>query len=200
MNLTTAQRDSLTELVNIAYGRAAAALSQMTSDRVLLEVPRLSLIGPAEIEAAIGSHFTSQVTCVNQVFTGPIAGRATLLLDSHAARILAELVSDSAQPPTPVEIEETANEVGNVLINACLGVFGNLLRVQVGFTVPNVQVKSAAQMVQSFKVESETLDHTLLVHTRFRLKQSNVVGYLALMLGVASYDRLIEEVDDWSGM
>lgn len=196
MNLTASQTDTLTELLNIAYGRAAAALSQLTGDRVLLAVPNVALVSPEEIASVIGGHFASAVTCVNQVFTGPIAGKASLLLDERAARILTELIASSASP-TVAEISETTSEVGNILINSCLGVFGNLLRVQVGFTVPNVEVKTAAEMMRSLVVESRTLDHILFVHTRFQLKQSNVVGYLAMMLGVASFERLIAEVDRW---
>jgi len=198
MTLTDAQTDSLTELVNIAYGRAAAALSHMTSDRVVLAVPKLALIGPDDIGPALGSHFATTVTCVNQVFSGPIAGRATLLLDAHAAKVLTALIAHTARSPTDAEIREVTSEVGNVLINACLGVFGNLLRFQVGFTVPNVEVRPAAEMLRSLQVESRTLDHTLFVHTRFQLRSSNVVGYLAMMFGVASFQRLLHEVDEWA--
>ncbi len=197
MTLTEQQADSLTELVNIAYGRAAAALSQMTSDRVLLSVPNVMLVQPEEIESIMGGSFASRVTCVNQVFTGPIAGKATLLLDERAARVLTELISQLPDTPSDEDIRETTTEVGNILINSCLGVFGNLLRYQVGFTVPNVEIKSAAEMVRSFAVDSRTLDYTIFVHTKWELKNSNVVGYLAMMLGVASFERLLEGIDSW---
>lgn len=195
--ITARQQDSLTELVNIAYGRAAAALSEMTAERVLLQVPALHVIGPDEIETVIGQHFRTHVTCVNQSFSGPISGNAALLLDERAGRILTGLISTSSRAPTADEVRATTTEVGNILINACLGVFGNLLRVQVAFTVPNVEVTSASGIIRSLKVNSETLDRILFVHTSFQLRDSGVIGYLAMMFGVASFERLIAEFENW---
>ena len=39
MELTEIQQDALVELLNIGFGRAGASLSQLTGQRVLLEVP-----------------------------------------------------------------------------------------------------------------------------------------------------------------
>ena len=43
MELTAVQRDALTELINIGFGRAAASLSRLTGYRVLLDVPSVSI-------------------------------------------------------------------------------------------------------------------------------------------------------------
>jgi chemotaxis protein CheC len=48
MELNSAQRDALVELLNIGFGRAASALSQLTGQRVLLEVPQIS-VQPVEL-------------------------------------------------------------------------------------------------------------------------------------------------------
>ena len=39
MKLTALQEDALIELLSIGFGRAAASLSQLTGDRVVLEAP-----------------------------------------------------------------------------------------------------------------------------------------------------------------
>ena len=43
MELTANQRDTLTELINIGYGRAAGALSELTGYRITLEVPKVAI-------------------------------------------------------------------------------------------------------------------------------------------------------------
>jgi chemotaxis protein CheC len=42
VQLTELQTDAVTELINIAFSRAAASLSDLTHDRVDLEVPAVS--------------------------------------------------------------------------------------------------------------------------------------------------------------
>ena len=43
MELTAPQADALTELINIGYARAAAALSDLTGHRISLEVPEVAI-------------------------------------------------------------------------------------------------------------------------------------------------------------
>jgi chemotaxis protein CheC len=199
MNVTEAQVDALRELINIGYGRAGAALSEMTQSRVTLEAPKLILLDISDIEPELRPLFADGLTCVNQVFSGALAGNALLLLDGRSAGILTDLVArpDDTKGPQP-EVGETLVEVGNIVLSACLGVFGHLLRFQVGFTVPRLNVGSVATLLRSFTVNSEPLSSALLVHTRFTIRASNVKGYLGILLGVASTERLLAAVDEWS--
>jgi chemotaxis protein CheC len=88
-------------------------------------------------------------------------------------------------------------EVGNVVLNACLGVFGNLLQVQVKFTVPSLQVESVQHVLQSIVVRERELQYALMIHTRFHLRTSDVSGYLVIILGVTSLARLLLELRKW---
>ena len=68
---------------------------------------------------------------VHQIFSGPVAGDALLMLDPIAASVLKELLT--SEPALPLALDastrEVLTEVGNILLNACLGTFGNLLRL-----------------------------------------------------------------------
>ena len=90
-------------------------------------------------------------------------------------------------------------QVGNILLNACLGTFGNLLKVQVSFTVPHVTLEGMEAVLGSLVVDREELRYALLVHAGFKLKTSSVVGYLIIVLSVASIDRLIRAIDNREG-
>ena len=60
--------------------------------------------------------------------------------------------------------------MGNIVLNACLGVFGNLLRVQVTFAVPRLRVDAVESVLNSITVDEEELRYALMIHTRFRLR------------------------------
>lgn len=200
MELTHGQRDALTELINIGYGRAAGALSELTGYRITLEVPQVTMHEIGEIAPMLEKAIHSEVASVDQMFTGPISGNALLLLDQNAALMLSQLLTDSAGKAQVLDTtgRETITEVGNILLNACLGVFGNLLQVQVNFAVPRLQVDTVTEVLHGVGAQAkEKLDYGLMIHTRFFVKMGNVMGYLVIILGIASLDRLLLELQNW---
>jgi chemotaxis protein CheC len=120
-------------------------------------------------------------------------------LDQRSAAILKELLTN--EPALPLEIDRSAREVvteiGNILLNACLGTFGNLLKVQVSFSVPHLTLETLGSVVESIAVEREGLRYALIVHSSFRLRDSSLTGYLVIVLGVASLERLIAALEQW---
>jgi chemotaxis protein CheC len=199
MQLTAAQQDALVELLNIGFGRAAASLSQLTGHRVLLDVPQVSLHPIDEVGEALERTVTGHVASVHQIFTGPVGGDALLILDESGAAILKELLT--SEPALPLSIDASAREVitevGNILLNACLGTFGNLLKVQVSFSVPHLSIANVASLLESLLISHQGIRYALIVHAGFRLRDTQVTGYLMIVLSVASLDRLMRAVEDW---
>lgn len=199
MELTSRQQDALVELLNIGFGRAAASLSQLTGHRVLLDVPEVSIHPIGRLRDVLGSVFSSDVASVHQIFAGPVAGDALLVLDYVAAGMLKQLLTDEPALPLPIDASarEVLTEVGNILLNACLGTFGNLLDVQVSFSVPQLNLDTLQGVLQTLMVHKEGLRYALLVHAGFNLRDAEVRGYLVIVLSVASLDRLIRSVENW---
>lgn len=199
MNLSALHQDALVELINIGFGRAAAALSKLTGHRVQLEVPQITMCPIDEMTAHLRPLLESDVATVHQIFSGTVEGDALLVLDQRSAAILKELLT--SEPALPLEIDRSAREVlteiGNILLNACLGTFGNLLKVQVSFSVPHLTLETLEEVVGSISVDRHGLHYALIVHAAFRLRDSSLTGYLVIVLGVASIERLIRALEQW---
>jgi chemotaxis protein CheC len=199
MELNESQRDALTELINIGYGRAAGALSELTGYRINLEVPTVAIHPVEETTSLLREIITGDVASVNQVFSGPVAGHALLLLDERAALLLTELLTDEKVPSRKIDtsVREIITEVGNILLNACLGVFGNQLKVQVTFSVPRISVDSIEGVLNSITVRDQEMRYALMIHMRFHLRANDVKGYMVILLGVSSLERLMSELKQW---
>ena len=199
MELTPVQYDALVELLNIGFGRAASALSDLTGSRVLLEVPQVSIHPMDQLSAALRPVLSDNVASVHQIFSGPVGGDALLILDHGAAGSLKELLTNEPALPLPIDASarEVLTEVGNILLNACLGTFGNLLHVQVSFSVPQLSLDTLHHVMQSLLINSEGLRFALVVQAGFKLKDAEVTGYMVIVLSVASLDRLIRAVEQW---
>jgi chemotaxis protein CheC len=200
VELTVDQKDALTELINIGYGRAAGALSELTGYRITLEVPQVSMHEIEAIAPLLEQVVDADVASVNQMFSGAISGNALLILDEQAAIVLCEMLTDDRPNPQALNssAREIITEVGNILLNACLGVFGNLLQIHISFAVPRLHVQSVQDVLRvvADQVE-EQLRYGLMIHTRFYVKARDITGYLVIVLGITSLDRLLLEVDRW---
>lgn len=197
MELTEQQRDALTEVLNIATARTAAALSDLSNQRVVLDVPELAVHPIGELAGALRSYILGDIVTVHQIFSGPVAGDALLLLAHDAAITLTGLMTNENVQPKRLDASarEVLTEVGNILLNACMGIFGDLLQVRVSFAVPRLHLDDLTALLNSLTVEQEELQYALVVLTTFRLRDSEVNGYLVLVLGVASLDHLLQAVE-----
>ena len=198
MKLTERQNDSLSELINIAFARTGAALSELTGHRVVLNPPEVSIYQTPELRGALGKFVPGDVASIHQVFAGPVAGDALLLLNYEGAVHLTDLLTDEPGPSNYLDesAREVLTEVGNILLNACLGMFGNLLNVRVTFSVPRLHLETLDELLVSLTEQSE-LSYALVIYTAFQIRDSSVKGFLVIVLSVASLDRLIQEVDAW---
>ncbi|MBY0494209.1 MAG: chemotaxis protein CheC [Cyanobacteria bacterium] len=199
MELNTVQHDALVELLNIGFGRAGASLSKLTQQRVLLEVPQVAIHPVTHLNQALGRLVDERVASVHQVFSGPVAGDALLLLDPIAAATLTELLTDV--PPLSMDLDPSAREVftevGNIVLNACIGTFGNMLGVPVSFSVPDVDVTSVHSVIDRMLDSGEAFRYALVITAGFRLRDSAVTGYVVIVLTVQSLKRLLDALDRW---
>ena len=200
MTLTSDQRDAFTELVNIAFSRTAAALSELTGNRVELSVPEVNAYPIDALEPALRKYVKEDVATVHQIFGGPVSGDAFLLLEVGGAAELVRLLAEADAPTREMgsAAREVLTEVGNILLNACLGVFGDLLKVRFTFSVPRLQLQYLDSMIRSFVVDQNEVRHALLVGARFRVKATDVTGCLVLVLGVSSLEKFVTAVEEWA--
>jgi chemotaxis protein CheC len=197
--LNEMQTDALRELINIAFSRTGAALSQLTDRRVVLDVPEVAIYPLAMLSSHLAEFMTGELATVHQLFSGAVAGDAMLVLKMEDAARLTDLLTDQQMPNSSLDASsrEVLIEVGNILLNACLGVFGNLLRVHITFSVPHLQRESLEKLFQSIVIDQKELTHALVTYTRFHLRDTAVNGSLVIVLGVTSLEYVIKAVDEW---
>jgi chemotaxis protein CheC len=199
VKLTERQTDALAELINIAFARTGAALSELTGHRVILNPPEVAVYRAEELRGALAKFVPGDIASIHQVFAGPVAGDALLLLNYAGAVQLTDLLTDEDQPSAFLDesAREVLTEVGNILLNACLGMFGNLLNVHVTFSVPRLHLETLDDLIASLTLDKPEMRYALVVYTAFQIRDSSVKGFLVIVLSVASLDRLIQEVDAW---
>jgi chemotaxis protein CheC len=199
ITLTDQQTDALTELVNIAFGLTAAKLSEISGNRVLLAPPIIAVHPIDSLVKELGSFTTGHLATVHQVFSGPVSGDAILILGHEDAVRLSNLIVDEHLRSQRFEFAtgEILTEVGNMLLSACLGMFGNLLQVHVTFSMPELHLDSLERFLSSISITGDELRYAVLITASFNIRDQGVEGRIVIALGVSSLERLIEAVERW---
>ena len=181
--------DALTELFNIGLHRAAASLSELTGQRIIVELPRLWICPIGETHQRLAGLLDGDLATVHQVFKGKVTGDAVLVLDYESATHLASLLTEGdvgVGGRLDQSAREVLTEVGNVILSSCLSAFGDMLQVTVSFSVPRIHVESLEGLLRSLQVDHSDVQYMLLVATRFQLSKGEVGGYLMVAIGISS--------------
>ena len=201
MPLSPLQHDALTEVINIGFGKAAATLSALTGKRVILNVPEIFLVPPGEMDATLGQVLAGEVTTIHQIFTGKVSGNAVLILNQDSASILVDLVSGGPGEKRRLlaSDREALQEIGNILLNAYVGSFGNILHLHIHFAAPQIQAENSTKLLDSITQDQADLSTLLLVRTEFVIGLGQISGYVLIIMGVESLENLLAAIDALAG-
>jgi len=194
VSLSAEQQDVLNELINIGFGRAASSLSMLVNQRILLNVPQLQLCALEQIPHSLQALSHGDLAIIHQMFHGKLTGHAMLLLDITSASTLVDLMNGGtgqSQPLLPIDQEALA-ELGNIVVNAFLGAFGNLLKMHLSFTIPSIRIETLGQMLQSLLVKDEDHPSAMIFKIRFQLSRQDVSGYLVIIMGEQPLEALLQ--------
>jgi chemotaxis protein CheC len=195
MILDEFETDALAELFSVGLHRAAASLSEITGQRILVDMPRLVISPVDEIEERLVDLIGGEVATVHQVFGGAVAGDAVLLLEPEKAAMLARLMTDgdaAANGRLDQSAREVLVEIGNIVLGACLSGFGDMLQTPVSFSVPRLHIDRLRTILNSVLTDTDEVQYAVIVATQFRLSALAVDGYLIIALGSASLARISE--------
>ena len=147
--ITEEETDILQEIMNIAFGKAAADLAEIINIFVELSVPQIALVKASELPVYLKSEVNSGecISIIEQNFWGEFKGSAFLVFQSGAGKELIALLGSEVDPSfesESVEVleRETLMEVGNILIGACVGKVAELLQDVVTYSPPRVIVEN----------------------------------------------------------
>lgn len=193
MNLDEFETDALTELFNVGLHRAAASLSEITNQRIIVDNPRLWICRADEVEMRLRHLLSGELAAVHQIFGGAIAGDAALLLEQDKAAQLARLVTHGGAGQGG-RLDQSAREVlaemGNIVLSACLSGFGDMLDVPVSFYVPTIRIDSLNTVLNALLSEGAGVQYAVIVATQFRVSGLEVNGYMIVAVGAKSLERI----------
>jgi len=198
MVITDSHIDALKELMNIGVGRGAAILNTMLSCHIKLHVPDIRIIGSDEfysdykpVEVGEGER----LSVVNLSFKGKFRGDVNLIFTTASAIKLVTALT--GEEPDPGELDTiqagTLTEVGNIVLNSVMGTMGNLLKIELHYSVPAFGEGDLETLFSIRWVNEKPFIQ--LAKVRFNIEELDIKGDIILMFEIGSFDFLLEKLD-----
>lgn len=191
-HFTPLQQDAICEIFNISVGQAAATMSQMVNEEVLLSVPTIQFYTLDHVCALLESA-EQRICGVQQDFEGCFSGHALLIFPEMRSLELVRLMIGKHMPIEYLtELEQDAlAEVGNIILNACLSSLADVFQQQFHCGLPVLHIGSSHEVLQQCEP-----DHlVMLLHIQFTLAHRKIEGYVMFLMNADSLALLTQEID-----
>lgn len=192
VKLDADQLDALSEVFNIGVGKAAAAMSGLVGDEVLLSVPHVSLLTVSEAAQELNAA-NPRLYAVRQPFDGVFKGDALLIFPSDKSLEIVRIVAGQSVPEDELSgLERDAMaEVGNVMLNACIASLSDLLQHDFDVGAPDVDIGDGRAILRT-RIQNHLV---VFLHIRFELKTSAIEGFVVFVLNTTSLESLRHSLD-----
>ncbi|MBF0612828.1 MAG: chemotaxis protein CheX [Magnetococcales bacterium] len=203
------EQDAIKEIFNMGIGRAADSLSRMIQEEVLLSVPHIEMVDRQQAIHIIQGRSASHVAAIRQNFRGTFNGVSMLIYpESNSLELVRTLLGEDMPLESLTELEqESLLEVGNVILNACLGTFANMFATELDFDLPEY-VKGSCQDLLSLPAVNGSMvpplqqlvflivDFITGAHTPQR---NTIKGFVILLLDMSTIAHLQDELGKLGG-
>lgn len=196
--LSELQQDMLTELFNLGMGNAAASLSEMVSEEILLSIPVVSFMEKSELTHLLEADSGGHISGVSQQFQGLILGQALLTFPTDKSLELVRLILQDTVPlENLTEFEEEAlTEIGNVILNAGLSCLADIFEDEITSDLPIFSSGSCAEVIEQTNQSDSEQQTVLYLQVDFKIEKNDIKGYVVYLFDVQSMEKLAALIEN----
>jgi chemotaxis protein CheC len=199
--MTEEERDTLQEMMNIAFGRAAASLAELISIFVCLSVPCVQLLRGARLTAYLDQMVgpDREIKIVEESFWGELQGSAFLVFPAGAGNQLVPLFGDEESLYEGEAREDVERDAllttGGILIGACVGKLAELLGSRVSYSPAKLVAISQRDTAPVGLWDLDSI--AIVLKTDFAFRDESVEGFLFLVTSAGCIEWLKQALADF---
>ncbi len=170
------ERDCLQEIMNIAYGSATAAISEILDAFATLKIPKIEIIDPLELKTYLKENLNryGEQLIATQLIDGDITGETLFVMDIHSAKNLAKEFDDEDE-----DLYDLILEVSNILSSATLGKFSEELKSEVSFSPPSIQRLESIDKLDNRYIKD--YQQLIIISTELDFEDQKINGELLIL-------------------
>ncbi len=196
--LAERRQNAVAELFNMGASNAAEALSQMVQEVISLSAPKVLFLSRGEAAKQICAQGGKPFSSVQEEFSGAVRGEALLVFpEDKGLDLVRALMQQEASAAEFTGLEkEVLVEVGNVVINACLGALGSRLEEEISTAFP-VYLNGDCELVLARENAGNSASEVMQCCIDFSLQEQkkDIQGFFMLRLDEGSVEQLASKIE-----
>jgi len=204
IKLNELEKDALKEIINISIGQAAQTLEEIIKLYVFMNIPRLEVLGPEELQGFLKAEIPTykSLHLIEQYFIGKTKGVAYLVLPEKSGNAVLTLLGmdniDSENCTFDKLEQEALLEIGNIIVGTCVSKISELMGDIVTYLPPRIiEHNENNGYLPSFFLQEDELSYVIIFKTVFHFESKDVEGYLFLINSYESIKWLKKAIDEF---
>jgi chemotaxis protein CheC len=191
-SISELELDSIREFINIGMGKAGKVLNAMLESHIDLSIAEIAILSEDEIYTFMESDNNEKLSIIEMGFSGEITGTTSLLFPTSCALNLVQALTGDELKDDDLDAIRvgTLSEIGNIVINALMGMISNILKMRLRYTVPKHSEKSMEGIYKSAITESPEENVLIKISTNFNIKNLSIEGNIIIFLSLRAFSKL----------
>lgn len=151
ITLTEDEKDCLQELMNVAYGSATAAISDILNAFATLSIPNIKIINADELNVYLSSELNLDVEHIVslQQINGVVSGENMFVIDKESAKNIAYKFGLEEDEVNDEEIADVVLEITNILSSSTISKLAEDIDTNVSFSAPTIKKLTSVDQLKN---------------------------------------------------
>lgn len=181
IKLTEDEKDCLQELMNVAYGNATAAITEILNAFAKLSIPKIQIIEASELKNYLSNelNLNQEHLVALQQINGSLNGENMFVIDKVSATNMANKFSLTNDVIEEDDIQDITLEITNILSSSTISKLAENMDTNVSFSAPSIKLlKSIDELNNIFLSRYEKV---IIISTKLEFVDLNISGELFIL-------------------
>ena len=178
INLTEDERDCLQELMNVAYGSATAAITEILDAFATLSIPNINIINADELNQYLSAELDFKVEHIIslQQINGVICGENMFVIDKESAKNIAYKFGLEEDEVNDEEIIDVILEITNILSSSTISKLAEDINANVSFCAPTIKKITSIDQLKNLFISK--YKKVITISTELKFEDLDIKGEL----------------------
>jgi chemotaxis protein CheC len=180
INLTEDEKDCLQELMNVAYGSATAAISEILDAFGKLSIPKIQIINASDLKNYLSDELklNEEYLVSLQQINGILSGENMFVIDKQSAKNISHKFGLEDEEITDEEIYDIVLEITNILSSSTIGKLAEDIEASVSFSAPTIVNLTSFNQLNNLFINK--YEKVIIISTQLRFEDLNINAELLI--------------------
>lgn len=172
--LTEDEKDCLQELMNVAYGSATAAITEILNAFAKLSIPKIQIINANDLKAYLSKELNLDVEHLVslQQINGTLCGENMFVIDKQSAKNIAYKFGLEEDEVNDEEIADVVLEITNILSSSTISKLAEDIDTNVSFSAPTIKTLTSIDQLKNLFISK--YEKVIIISTQLKFEDLDI--------------------------